>query len=108
MSNLLNRAKSILLLTSIAALLMAAGIDVALGAESPSTNLISSATQFIDLLVKEDFAGAVAQFDSTMKNALPEAKLREVWQTLQKQAGPFKQRLRSRVETVGVYDVVFV
>jgi len=108
MSNLLNGAKSVLRLISTVALLMVAAVEVALGADSPSTNLISSATQFVDLLVKEDFAGAVARFDSTMKNALPEQKLRTLWQTLQKQAGPFKQRLRARAETAGGYDVVFV
>jgi dienelactone hydrolase len=108
MSNRLNAAKSVLRLVSTAALLMVAAVDAALGAESPSTNLISSGTQFVDLLVKEDFAGAVARFDSTMKSVLPEEKLREVWQTLQKQAGPFKQRLRARAEAAGGYDIVFV
>jgi uncharacterized protein len=108
MLSLLNRTKSILWLASTAALLMAAVVDVAAGAESPSTNLISSAAQLVDLLAKKDFAGAVSRFDSTMKSALPEAKLREAWQSIQKQAGPFKQQLQSRVETVGVYKVVFV
>jgi uncharacterized protein len=108
MPNLLNGAKSILLLASTAAALLTAVVSDSLGAESPSNDLISAATRFVDLLVKEDFAGAVAQFDSTMKSALPEAKMREVWQTLQKQVGPFKQRLRARAEKVGGYDAVFV
>jgi hypothetical protein len=88
-SNLLSGAKSFLRLISMAALLMVAVSDVALGVETPSTDIIASATKFMDLLVKEDFAGAVARFDTTMKNALPEPKMREVWQTLQKQVGPF-------------------
>src|SRR5580698_6011659 len=101
MSNLLSEAKSVLLLASTAASLLTAVVSESLGAESPSNDLISAATRFVDLLVKEDFAGAVAQFDSTMKSALPEAKMREVWQTLQKQVGPFKQRLGARAEKVG-------
>jgi hypothetical protein len=108
MSNLLSEAKSVLLLASTAASLLTAVVSESLGAESPSNDLISAATRFVDLLVKEDFAGAVAQFDSTMKSALPEAKMREVWQTLQKQVGPFKQRLGARAEKVGGYDAVFV
>jgi len=108
MLKLLNGAKSVLRLISVAALLMVAAVDVTFGVESPSTNLISSATQFVDLLVKEDFTGAVARFDSTMKSVLPEEKLREVWLTLQKQAGSFKQRLRARADTAGGYDMVFV
>jgi dienelactone hydrolase len=107
-SNLLSGAKSFLRLISMAALLMVAVSDVALGVETPSTDIIASATKFMDLLVKEDFAGAVARFDTTMKNALPEPKMREVWQTLQKQVGPFEQRLRARTDTAGGYDVVFV
>jgi dienelactone hydrolase len=107
-SNLLQGGQSILLLASIAAFLLAAVADVVLAEESPSSDLISSGTQFVDLLVKLDFAGAVGRFDATMKSALPEQKLQQVWQTLQQQAGPFKKRLRTRVETLGGYDVVFV
>jgi hypothetical protein len=67
-----------------------------------------AAVGFVNLLVKEDFAGAVARFDSTMKNALPEQKLREVWQTLQKQAGSFQKQAGTRVEEQGGYKMVFV
>ena len=59
-------------------------------------------------MVKGDFAAADAHFDARMKSALPEEKLRDVWQTLQKQTGPFKARLQTRVEKQRDYDVVFV
>jgi dienelactone hydrolase len=88
--------------------LFAAGVNVALAEEPPSSDLISSSTQFVDSLVKLDLAGAVGRFDSTMKSAMPEQKLREVWQTVQQQVGPFKSRLRTRVEKSQGYDVVFV
>ena len=89
-------------------ILLAAAVDTAFAAESPPSDVISAGTQFVDLLVKEDFAGAVGRFDSTMKTALPEQKLREAWQAIQKQAGPFKKQVRTRVERLGGYEVVFV
>lgn len=64
--------------------------------------------RFVDLLAKEDFSAAVAQFDGAMKTALPEVKLRETWQALTKEAGSFKQRLQSRALKVGAYDVILV
>jgi uncharacterized protein len=76
--------------------------------EASSEALIAAATQFVDLLANDDFAKATEQFDSTMKGALPEGKLRQVWQSLQQQAGPFKEKLRARTEKVSSYDVVFV
>jgi hypothetical protein len=66
------------------------------------------AEKLVDLLAKEDFAAAVAQFDTAMKAALPESRLRETWQSLLKQVGPFKQRLNSRALKFGGYDVVLV
>ena len=60
------------------------------------------------LLAKEDFGGAEAYFDATVKQALPEAKLREVWQAVQAQAGPFNGQVRTRLEKLAGYDVVFV
>src|ERR1035441_10539284 len=88
--------------------LMAAALHTTFAAQPPTDNITSLGAQFVDLLVKEDFAGAAARFDPTMKTALPEQKLRETWQTLQKQAGPFKQQVRSRVEKQMGYDVVLV
>ena len=59
--------------------------------------------QFFGLLVKHDFPAAEEQFDSTMKAALPEAKLQELWQTLLKQAGEFDRQQGTRVEATGAY-----
>jgi len=50
----------------------------------------------------------VAQYDATMKGALPEPKLREAWQTLLQQAGPFQKRLGTRQEAQAGYQIVFV
>ena len=64
--------------------------------------------RFVDLMAKEDFAGAVARFNSTMKNALPEPKLREAWQSVQSQASPFQKQLGTRLEEKEGYKIVFV
>jgi hypothetical protein len=71
-------------------------------------DLAGVAADFVDLLVKENFAGAVARFDSTMKSALPEQKLGEAWQTLLQQAGPFQKRVGTRLEEQEGYRIVFV
>jgi hypothetical protein len=43
-----------------------------------------------------------------VKTALPEPKLRETWQTVQAQAGPFQKQLGATVTKVPGYDVVLV
>ncbi len=68
----------------------------------------SAARDLVNLLAKEDFAGAVAQFDANMQAALPEAKLREVWRSLLAQAGALQNTGPSRMEQEGGYDIVFV
>jgi dienelactone hydrolase len=64
--------------------------------------------QYVYLLIKGDFAGAVARHDATMRSAMPEPKLRETWQTLQKQAGGFKKRLKTHTLKISAYDVALV
>ncbi len=54
---------------------------------------IAVADKFSDLLIKQqDYTGAIGLFDDTMKAALPESKLKEVWETLPKQVGLFQSR----------------
>jgi hypothetical protein len=88
--------------------LMAVVLGGTYAGAAPSGDLPSAGGQFVGLLVKGDFAGATAQFDATMKAALPEQKLRETWQALQKQAGLFKRQVRTRVETQEGYQIVLV
>src|ERR1043166_9845752 len=64
-------------------------------------DLTSAARAFVELLVKQDFTTAVAQFDDTMKTALPEPKLRETWTAVLAQAGAFKQAGKARTEKRG-------
>jgi dienelactone hydrolase len=94
--------------------LFLAGLVMFVALKAPSTALAvpvevtSAGKEFVQLLAKEDFAGAVARFDATMKGALPEPKLRETWQALQAQVGPFQKQLGARATKVAKYDVVLV
>jgi dienelactone hydrolase len=74
----------------------------------PQNDFIADARAFIELLVNKKFATAVAQFDNTMRAALPEAKLDETWTAVLGQAGPFKQAGSARVEKRDAFMVVVV
>jgi uncharacterized protein len=90
-------------------LAMAAGVanNVA-AAAPPETNLVTRATELVDLMASGNFSNAVTGFDATMRAALPEAKLREAWQAVLKDAGPFKKQLCTRVAKQSGYDIVLV
>jgi len=87
---------------------MVVGITTPLIVPAAPDDIPGKGGQFVTLLAKGDSAGAVAQFDDTMKTALPESKLRETWQTLEAQAGPFQKQLGARKITLAGYDVAMV
>ncbi len=90
-------------------LVLALGVSAASRAGTEvSTNTVVAAGQFVRLLANREFAAAVARFDATMKQALPEPKLRETWEGLLEQVGPFKQELRLHTLQYGGYDIVLV
>jgi fermentation-respiration switch protein FrsA (DUF1100 family) len=70
--------------------------------------LIAQAKEFVDLMVKREFSRAVENFDSVMSKAMPEEKLKEVWRTVIKRAGPFKKQKGTRTETLPKFDIVYV
>src|SRR5206468_13074369 len=70
-------------------LLVAAG---AAGQKQPADDLQALARKFVDLLAAGDFASAVKRFDATLTTALPADKLRDVWKTLNTQAGAFQEQ----------------
>jgi uncharacterized protein len=76
--------------------------------QKAADDLVPAANNFVDLLVQKNFAAAVAQYDDTMKAALPQAKLEEVWTTVQLQAGAYKSRGKTRTQKQGNYSIVFV
>ena len=73
-----------------------------------NSSLEVMAKDFVNLLVKRDFAKAVENFDETMKKALPAEKLQETWDSLIAQTGAFKQQTGTRKEKYLQYDIVFV
>jgi len=76
--------------------------------DSFSEELIAQAKEFVGLMVKGEFSKAVENFDSVMSKAMPNEKLKEVWQTVVKQAGPFKKQKGTRTETLPKFDIVYV
>lgn len=83
-----------------------------LGAQEKSDarkeSLAKAAAAFVDLLGKDDFAKATKDFDATMLKVLPADKLKDTWEKVVADAGAYKQRLGTRFEVAGKYDVVFV
>lgn len=71
-------------------------------------DLTPLATGFVESLVKEDFANAVKNFDSTMKGVMSEAKLQEVWKELLAQSGSFKKQTGVRQTQEQGFNIVFV
>jgi len=76
--------------------------------DGPKKELESPARALVELLAKEDYAGAVKNFDATMKKVLPADKLKETWQGILESTGPFKKQGKVRFERVKKYDVLFV
>lgn len=72
------------------------------------SDLTPQAKEFVDLLVKEDYASAVKSFDNKMKEVMPEDKVQEAWQGLLAQTGPFKKQIGVRQSKEQGYDVVYV
>ena len=51
------------------------------------------AGEFVDLLAKEDFAGAAARYDEVMRGGLPEPKLRQAWHERRSRIGSTRSRI---------------
>lgn len=75
--------------------------------KSDLSGLENKARQFVDLLAKEDFAAATAEFDSAMKSQLPSERLDETWKSVIAQVGPFKKSGGMRHEKIGPYEIIF-
>ena len=77
-------------------------------AAEPVQDQTQAAKEFVGLLSQGNFAGALKQCDATMLAALPGEKLKEIWQSLADQAGPFQKQLQTRTEKMAGYDIAFV
>src|SRR6266850_3925977 len=95
-------------LACLALLLVAAGRAGAADRKQPADDLQGIAGGFVELLAAGDFAAAVKHFDPAMMTALPADKLRDVWKSLNTQAGAFQKQTGTRVAKESGYQVVFV
>src|SRR5437764_223926 len=68
----------------------------------------AKARALVEALAKKDYGKAGADFDATMKKALPESKRKEVWEGLLDQVGPFRKQLGTRAESKDGYRIVLV
>lgn len=87
---------------------------VGLFACGPTTagHLPTVAKHVVTLLSQRDYAAVETTFDDTLKQALPEGKLRQAWEAATTQVGPFRKLLSTRAKRVTEsgtpYDVVVV
>jgi dienelactone hydrolase len=89
-------------------LALAAGPIAAADPKASADDLQAIATRFVDRLAAGDFATAVKSFDPAMTAALPADKLREVWKTLNTQAGVFQKRAGARAASESGFQVICV
>jgi uncharacterized protein YegP (UPF0339 family) len=65
------------------------------------------AQDFIDALAAGEFETATEDFDETMTKVMPSAKLKEMWDKLETQAGKFRKRRTTRLEHSKIKDVEY-
>jgi hypothetical protein len=83
-------------------------VPLAASGESPPAEFVALSNTVVDQLSSGKMEELVAQFDATMKNGLPAAKLKDIWQKIQSQAGAFQRQTGIRYEKVQAYDTIFV
>jgi len=98
--------RSASLLLSVVLGLVAAG--AAPETASPAASLKEQGTKVVDLIIAGKFTDAVRGFNAAMTTALPPGKLREAWEALTKQVGPYKDHGEARTGTEQGYQVVYV
>ncbi|QZZ18702.1 DUF3887 domain-containing protein [Leptothermofonsia sichuanensis E412] len=71
-------------------------------------NLRSTASRVVRLMAEGRFAEASQTFDQSLQQTLPPEKLRQTWQRLTAEVGPFKQQLGNRTELINNQRSVLV
>jgi dienelactone hydrolase len=98
--------KKLLLPLTLVSMVLAIGAPLTV--QSAPAGVASAGGEFVELLAKGDFAGAVGRLDDTMKTVSPEPKLRETWQNIQALDGPFQKQIGVRATKLDGYDVALV
>jgi fermentation-respiration switch protein FrsA (DUF1100 family) len=75
---------------------------------SPTAEVKALAEAFVVALSKEDFAGAVKNFDSAMQKAMPTEKLQDLWKGVTGEVGAFQKQLGLRQEQKPPYEIVWI
>jgi hypothetical protein len=78
------------------------------GQVAGAPDLTGPAKGFVDMLVKGDYEGAFAQFDATMKDAMPVEQIEAAWGSLLAKTGEFKKIAGVRQAKEQGYNVVYV
>ena len=97
-------------LAAIAGVLLLSAFPVSAQELAPAITLdyAGLGQELVTLLGKGDFTAANRNFDAAMKDALPPAKLSEVWQLLKAQVGVFKRQTGVRMFRSYPYTIVYV
>jgi len=74
----------------------------------PFDELIPIATEFVSALEKGDYGASVKHFDATMAKAAPPEKMKQIWEMVLSQVGPFKMWKGVWSESLPGYDIVYV
>ena len=78
------------------------------GATAAATNVGEAAQAFVRLLAKGDYAAAVKPFDAAMARAMPASRMKQTWEGLVAEVGPFQQQTGLQQRPEGPYTLVFV
>jgi hypothetical protein len=78
------------------------------GQVATAPDFTGSGKEFVEMLIKGDYAAAVAKFDGTMKGVMPEEKLAQAWLSLLQQVGAFERIDGVSQKKEQGYDVVYV
>lgn len=76
--------------------------------QKQTADYTASAKDFVSQLSKGDFTAAEESLDSQMKAAAPPERLKEIWDSLAAQYGPFDGQVGTRKDKLAGYDVVYV
>ncbi len=72
------------------------------------TDLTPLATEFVSQLAAEDFTAAASRFDATMKSAAPPDKLKQIWEQVTGQVGPYQKQIGTHTAEAQGFKIVWV
>jgi dienelactone hydrolase len=70
--------------------------------------LISMAIELVQALKNGQYDETAKHFDATMTKLATPEKMKEVWETVTKQVGPFKKQVGVWTESLPKYDIVYI